>query len=107
MHIMKYLFPRQFGLHNVFTSNVDPRETGHQFKDYTLREQEILQKTHPTALGRHSPSILDGVSKTRTSLPRRLRGLPVELVKKLQKNHMRCSYVEMLKHYCGDGVCFH
>jgi len=41
IHVMKHIFPRQFGLHNVFTSNVDSREMARAFKDYTLREQEI------------------------------------------------------------------
>ena len=36
VHVMKYIFPRQFGLHNVFTSPVDLRETVQPFKDYTL-----------------------------------------------------------------------
>ncbi|TKA71880.1 hypothetical protein B0A55_06334 [Friedmanniomyces simplex] len=41
VQVTKYLFPRQFGLHNVFTSDVDPADTALQFKDYTLREKEI------------------------------------------------------------------
>ncbi|KAF2259198.1 hypothetical protein CC78DRAFT_525270, partial [Lojkania enalia] len=46
IHIMRYIFPRQFGLHNVFISQVDSRETSMQFKDYTLREREIQQTMH-------------------------------------------------------------
>ena len=100
---MKYIFPRQFGLHNVFTSRVDSRETIQPFKDYTLREIEILSacKTH----------VRDGEENHQTPgqprLPRRLRGLPVDLVRKLQVQHSRCSYVELLKHYCGGHVSPH
>ncbi|KAK6357467.1 hypothetical protein TWF718_001777 [Orbilia javanica] len=41
VHVLKYIFPRAFGLHNVFTSTVDKRDTAQTFKDYTLREDEI------------------------------------------------------------------
>ncbi|MCJ1474607.1 hypothetical protein MMC13_003267 [Lambiella insularis] len=95
IHIMKYIFPRQFSLHNVFTSSVNSRESSHIFKDYTLREQEIaidirrLQAKHRKTLGTATSSI-----------PKRLRGSPVDLVAKLQKLHCSCSYSALLKHYC-------
>ncbi|KAK6362887.1 hypothetical protein TWF730_000340 [Orbilia blumenaviensis] len=41
VHVLKYIFPRAFGLHNVFTSVVNKQDTVHSFKDYTLREDEI------------------------------------------------------------------
>ncbi|KAK6495865.1 hypothetical protein TWF481_002910 [Arthrobotrys musiformis] len=41
VRVLKYIFPRAFGLHNVFTSTVDKRDTAQTFKDYTLREDEI------------------------------------------------------------------
>ncbi|KAI9674434.1 MAG: hypothetical protein M1817_001772 [Caeruleum heppii] len=43
LSLLKYIFPRQFGLHNVFTSAVDSRETIQSSKDYTLREEEIAR----------------------------------------------------------------
>lgn len=95
---MKYIFPRRFGLHNVFTSTVDARETVQPFKDYTLREQEIAQKGRLMKLksaGRASVS-----SAKMEHVPKRLRGRTLELVRKLQKLHSRCSYSELLKHYC-------
>ncbi|KAI4202907.1 MAG: hypothetical protein LQ350_002278 [Teloschistes chrysophthalmus] len=92
VHIMKYIFPRQFGLHNVFTSQVDARETAQPFKDYTLREHEISQK---------------GVSSEKTTgaknglhLPKRLRGPAFDLVSRFQKLHSQCAYFELLEHYC-------
>lgn len=85
VHILKYIFPRQFGLHNVFTSSVDPTETVHQFKDYTFREQEI--NAHPA-------------KKSQTWVPRRLRGEALQLVRNLHRNHRRCSYSQLLRHYC-------
>ncbi|KAI8314565.1 Telomerase reverse transcriptase [Colletotrichum sp. SAR11_240] len=41
LKVMMYIFPRQFGLHNVFTSKVDHLKTAQKFPDYTLREEEI------------------------------------------------------------------
>lgn len=84
--ILKYIFPRQFGLHNVFTSKVDRQETVHPFKDYTLREDEINGPLKPT--------------DNSTKIPKRLRGTAIELTEKLRKLHDRCPYYELLKHYC-------
>ncbi|OQO08842.1 hypothetical protein B0A48_05732 [Cryoendolithus antarcticus] len=35
VHVMQHMFPRQFRLHNVFTSTTDRMETAQQFRDYT------------------------------------------------------------------------
>lgn len=40
-HLAKYVFPRQFGLHNVFTGARDFDTTTQPFRDYTVREVEI------------------------------------------------------------------
>lgn len=98
---MKYVFPRQFGLHNVFTCTVDSKESVQPFKDYTLREQEIAQ------LGRRnmqkgSDRALSIAVKQR--VPKRLRGEALDLVRKLQRLHSRCSYHDLLKHYCPSKV---
>ena len=102
IHLMKYIFPRQFGLHNVFMSTVDTRETVQPFKDYTLREQEIaLAVRQKQAKG--GVIARNGV-QSKEQLPKRLRGLPLEMIRKLQKLHARCPYYEMLKHYCPVEV---
>jgi telomerase reverse transcriptase len=85
VHVMMYIFPRQFGLHNVFTERVDPCQTVQPFKDYTLREDEINAK-YP------SPDM--------PKIPKRLRGKTVHLVQKLQIQHSRCPYKKLLEHYC-------
>ncbi|ORY16221.1 hypothetical protein BCR34DRAFT_118881 [Clohesyomyces aquaticus] len=102
VHIMRYIFPRQFDLHNVFTSKVDSRETAMPFKDYTLREKEIQQKDSQEA----SMTGLDGeqITKRKSHLPKRLRGEAVALVDKLRKLNHKCSYIEMLRHYCPVEV---
>lgn len=97
IHVMKYIFPRQFGLHNVFTSQVDQRQTVQPFKDYTLREEEI---THSEELERAKRQ------QQLPKVPKRLRGCPFQLVKKLQKRNRNCSYTELLRHYCPIEVCF-
>ena len=80
---MLYMFPRQFGLHNVFTHHVDSRQTVQPLQDYTMREDEISRTFINTP-----------------KIPRRLRGRAAELVSKMQLLHARCSYKELLDHYC-------
>lgn len=92
IHIIKYIFPRQFGLHNAFTSTQNLRETTHPFKDYTLREQEIALTQSKTT------------NAMKPRLPKRLRGTVVNLVQKLQILHSRCAYRELLDFYCPWNV---
>lgn len=98
IHVMKYLFPRQFGMHNVFTCKVDPKESIQPFKDYTLREQEIGQ------LERRNVQKRSAGASFNQRVPKRLRGEAFDLVRKLQRLHSRCSYHELLKHYCPSEV---
>lgn len=89
--VMMYIFPRQFGLHNVFISQVDHTQTAQKFQDYTLREEEITTKFCV---------LVEGKPQLKAHLPKRLRGLPQDLVRKLQVLHARCSYSMLLQHYC-------
>jgi telomerase reverse transcriptase len=83
---MLYIFPRQFGMHNVFTAEVDSKETVQPFTDYTLREDEIHAQFS---------------SEVSVKVPKRLRGKALELVKKLQIQHSRCPYKILLEYYCS------
>ena len=85
VQVMMYMFPRQFALHNVFTDDVDPRQTVQPFKDYTLREDEINARYPPAE---------------KPKIPKRLREKVVQLVRKLQVQHARCPYKKLLEHYC-------
>ena len=105
IHMMKYIFPRQFGLHNVFTSSVDKQETVQPFKDYTLREHEILQHSQSATQPMCEPSTSD-LATIRQHLPRRLRGAAVALVRKIQQLHSKCSYSQMMDYYCPPPVRF-
>ncbi|KAH4908622.1 hypothetical protein HBI80_055510 [Parastagonospora nodorum] len=96
--ILRYIFPRQFGLHNAFTSKVDRRETAMPFKDYTLREKEIHQSMC-RALGDKATDP-EETRKWKTRVPKRLRGATVELVDRMRTLNHRCSYTELLRHYC-------
>lgn len=87
IHIMKYIFPKQFGLHNVLSSDVDPKETAQPFKDYTLREQEVKR------------TLLDDAVRY-SKIPRRLRGKCENMIGIMRRRHARCSYTSLLQHYC-------
>lgn len=89
LRVMMYMFPKQFGLHNVFTSRVNLKETSQRLKDYTLREDEILEK-----FGRL------GDDDVNIKTPKRLRVRAMDLVRRLQILHQRCSYSRLLRHYC-------
>lgn len=99
VHVMKYVFPRQFGLHNVFTSEVNPRETAQAFNDYTVREQEIASER--ARAERSLPAHLTDRVKPQLRIPKRLRGQAYELIKTVRRRHEHCSYAELLRHYCS------
>lgn len=101
VHVLKYLFPRQFGLHNVFTYKVDSKESIQPFKDYTLREQEIALSER-----RNIQKAIAGASSitVKQRVPKRLRGEALDLVRKMQRLHSRCSYHDLLKRYCPSKV---
>ncbi|PHH67919.1 hypothetical protein CDD82_1005 [Ophiocordyceps australis] len=88
-HVLMYIFPRQFGLHNVFTSTVNCPQTSQRLQDYTLRDMSDLK------LAKHR-----GPDAQLVKVPKRLRGAARQLVRRLQILHGRCSYSELLHHYC-------
>ncbi|KAH0004930.1 hypothetical protein KCU78_g13146, partial [Aureobasidium melanogenum] len=85
-HLLKYIFPRQFRLHNVFTHAVNTKNSAQPFKDYTLREQEIRS----------------AYRNKQRSLPKRLRGECEALVGHIRTRHERCAYSALLQYYCPD-----
>ncbi|CAD0059179.1 unnamed protein product [Aureobasidium pullulans] len=87
-HMLKYIFPRQFGLHNVFTNDVDTKNSAQPFKDYTLREHEIKPGNK---------------NLKQRSLPKRLRGKCETLINQLRMRHERCAYSALLQYYCPDS----
>ena len=96
-HVMKHIFPRQFGLHNVFTSETDRKDTTQQFKDYTLRDPEIAQSLQAW---RRRRSLEDASHAAEPPLPKRLRHGVEPLIARFRKRHKRCSYASMLNYYC-------
>jgi telomerase reverse transcriptase len=95
---MKYIFPREFGLHNVFESAVNSKETVQPFQDYTMREQEIKKSKHIKALKNRGG--LDDHRASKDIIPKRLRGKALEMVSRFQKRHSQCPYAELLRYYC-------
>lgn len=87
--VLMYIFPKEYGLHNVFTSVLDRQvETG-PVRDYTNRDEEIA-------------ALADKCKRKKEKIPRpkRLGEKILELVKKLQKRHWNCSYEALIK-YCS------
>lgn len=99
---MRYIFPRQFQLHNVFTSTIDKNDTTQPFKDYTLREQEIAKSSLAGAVRRQRDAT--SADLRHISLPKRLRGQAFLLTRRLQKLHCRCSYIKLMNYYCHTLV---
>lgn len=73
-------------------------------KDYTLREKEIHQSMCQY-LGDKVHNA-DEVAKWKQRIPKRLRGNLISMIKKLRILNQRCSYTEMLRHYCPIEVCY-
>ncbi|SNX84166.1 uncharacterized protein MEPE_02874 [Melanopsichium pennsylvanicum] len=83
-HLAKYVFPRQFGLHNVFTGARDFDTTTQPFRDYTVRETEIK------ALGaKRTPKAL------RSALP---------VLAKMLARHDKLEYRALLNRCCPSRV---
>lgn len=95
-HILKYLFPRQFRLHNAFTSKVDVKDTSQPFMDYTLREKEIAWALRK----RMCTGSQDTTRRRQDPVPKRLMGEAVHLVSRLQVLHARCRYRLLLDAHC-------
>ncbi|KAK1143635.1 Telomerase reverse transcriptase [Aspergillus melleus] len=100
VHVMKYVFPKQFGLRNVFNSS------GNTFfmKDFTSREEEIskreIQQQAKAQNSTRSNTHKQGNPGQSPRVPKRLRGKPVELVRLLQTRQRHCSYWQLLQYYC-------
>ncbi|KAL4996032.1 hypothetical protein BDV10DRAFT_187519 [Aspergillus recurvatus] len=105
VHMMKYVFPRQFGLHNVFTTQSNYRENPLS-KNYSSREEEIARKEglgparyQPGASGFGATA---GKRQESIKIPKRLRGKPLELIRQLQNRSRRCCYKKLLRYYCSE-----
>ena len=101
LHVMKYIFPRQFGLQNVFTPT-SRNGTADQFNAHVSREKEIAEALKPRKP--QNLHYLDDLGDASLKIPKRLRGQAVELVRALRVRHARCSYSELLKYYCPPDV---
>lgn len=93
IQLMQHIFPKQFGLSNVFTP-ADSREQAQSF-NYSFGHLYMQNKY----LGQDE----NGQNEVR-KIPKRLRGKPVELVQQLQNRHKHCSYTELLRYYCSSEV---
>ena len=96
MQVLRYMFPAQFKLHNVFTSDVNPKESASQFRDYMDREEEI-EHTLPLMADAEAASVMETLKQR---LPKRLKGELFDLVSRMLVRHGRCAYTKLLEHYC-------
>jgi telomerase reverse transcriptase len=105
---MKYIFPRQFGLLNVFTLSPDAREKMDASKSFMFRESEISRLEEEKRLQRpqlgNEFTDADCGSLGNVKVPKRLRGITIELVRKLRKCNAQCSYGQLLRYYCPTEV---
>lgn len=105
---MKYMFPRQFGLQNVFTPQSDGRNGMVNFKSGIFREKEITQMEYqrqlrqPQSKKKCADADADG-GVASLKVPKRLRGM-IETVRKLRNRNARCSYSQLLRYYCPTEV---
>lgn len=104
VHVMKYIFPRQFGLNNVFTLPEDSPVGVEPFKNYAFREDEICRLNHKKRERQPRQADAGNEPNGQPKLPKRLRGQVVELVRKLRVRQRRCPYKALLKHYCPSKV---
>ena len=98
--LLRYVFPRQFGLHNVFTSETDRRDTSQPFKDYADREQEVARSLYEWRAKRQKH--IDTPADMRPPLPKRLRGSILQIAKRIAKRHERCAHTLLLEQYCPN-----
>ncbi|KAJ5902253.1 Telomere reverse transcriptase [Penicillium taxi] len=100
MYVMKYIFPRQFGLQNVFVRKIDANYYTNPFTAPNFREEKIsrqaLKRRPVQSAEQSSANTEDPISKC----PKRLRGKATELSKSLRVRHARCSYRALLEYYC-------
>ncbi|KAJ5817557.1 reverse transcriptase [Penicillium robsamsonii] len=104
VHVMKYIFPRQFGLLNVFTLGPEARKNVDASKSFIFRESEIARLEEEKQLQRprlgNEFADADSGGVRSVKVPKRLRGVTIELVRKLRNRNARCSYGGLLQYYC-------
>lgn len=104
---MKYIFPLQFRLVNVFTLDSGGRNNIDEWKGNMFRENEIslLEDKMHVRRSKPEPESADTVrDERRIKVPKRLRGTITELVRKLRNRNAQCSYGKLLRYYCPTEV---
>ncbi|EPQ64549.1 Bgt-2774 [Blumeria graminis f. sp. tritici] len=84
-YILMFMFPRQFGLHNIFSSGSDSSQNIQSCYHDKIREKEIKDR-YP--------------SQNSIKIPKRLRGKPSALTERMHALHKKCSYRKLLEYYC-------
>ncbi|KAJ5312719.1 hypothetical protein N7508_003549 [Penicillium antarcticum] len=100
VHVLKYVFPRQFGLLNAFTVDPNGPNSTDDLKSFMFRENEISSSEDQKPRRAHNECDASDGGVGNTKVPKRLRGSAIELVRKLRTRNSRCSYLELLRYYC-------
>jgi hypothetical protein len=101
-HVLKYIWPRQHGLHNVFTSNPDWRVTTQPFEDYTNREDGIfVSRRHRTRLRYRSD--VSAQALKHCNAPKRLRNAR-HLVSVMLRKYDKLDVVRLLGIICPSRL---
>jgi len=92
------VFPRASGLHNVFTSKNDWKDSAHAYKDYTIRDRELNRAEIRWKEKKARDS--EEACSTEQPLPKRLRHGVEALIHRMRRRHAKCSYGSLFAHYC-------
>ncbi|KAJ5757647.1 uncharacterized protein N7511_006341 [Penicillium nucicola] len=100
VHVLKYVFPRQFGLLNAFTVDPDGHNSIDDPKRFMFRENEISAREEQKPGRAHNGRDASDGGIGNTKVPKRLRGSAIELIRKLRTRNSRCCYLKLLRYYC-------
>lgn len=82
--VLKYIWPREYGFHNVLTGKLNRLKTSERWQDYTNREEAITKK---------------GTIR----MPKRLQTAS-RLISILLAKHDRLNYAKMLRNCCPSSL---
>lgn len=102
-HVLKHIFPRQFGLKHPFDATQGPSSNGFKGEDYSALEEEIQVSTsHFVFLGDINDQ---GLCKMKGNVKTPIRLKPaLDLVQGLIRRHWACNYRAIRSTICPSKV---
>ena len=102
-HILRYIFPRQYGLSNPFKFNCPG--SAHEYRDFMDREDEIkvrIQNLSPLFSCQKNYQRAMKLSKN-ANTPKRLKDI-VPIIDKMIWRHLKCPYKLLFNKFCPSKV---